>query len=58
MCGPFLFGSFWWIVPLVGMLMCLGFLIIASRFSTVVHGGMCMGGHRGTRNNAVAETRG
>ena len=33
MCGPFLTGSFWWIFPLVGMLMCLGLLSssLASR---------------------------
>ena len=57
MCGPFLLGSFWWVVPLIAMLMCLGFLFIAFRFAGARHGYMCMGGHHGERNHDRAETR-
>jgi hypothetical protein len=34
MCGPFLLASNWWIFPLVGMLICLGFLIFMARFAS------------------------
>ena len=42
MCGPFLTGSFWWIFPLVGMLMCLGLFIFLSRFARSGESFMCM----------------
>jgi hypothetical protein len=53
MCGPFFFG-FWWIVPLVGFLMCLGFM--AFRFLGTGGGLMCMGGHRSTPTDQPAES--
>lgn len=55
MCGLFLFGSFWWVFPLIAMLMCLGFM--AFGFAGTRHGSMCMGGHHGERNHHVTETR-
>lgn len=57
MCGALLWGASWWIFPLVGLLMCLGFLITAFRFRSLRLGCMCMGAHRGKRNQEVAETR-
>lgn len=57
MCGPFLFGSFWWVFPLIAMLMCLGFLFMAFRFAGTRHGCMFMGGHHGERNHHVTEPR-
>ena len=53
MCGPLLWG-FWWILPLVGMVMCLGFM--AFRLGTG-HGFMCMGGHPGTRKDQATEAQ-
>ncbi len=46
MCGPFLWG-FGWIVPLVGVLMCLGFMLVMFRFAGTGHRSMCMGGRCG-----------
>lgn len=56
MCGPLL-GGFWWLLPLMGALMCLGFLVMAFRFASTGRGFMCMGGHHGGRpNKEVSET--
>ncbi len=52
MCGP-LFLGFWWILPLVAFVMCLGLMMF--RFLGGGHGSMCMGGHRTTRDEQVAE---
>ncbi len=49
--------AFWWIFPVMGLLICLGFVVIAVRFASTGRGFMCMGGHRGMRNDEVAETR-
>jgi hypothetical protein len=46
MCGPLLWG-FWWIFPLMGLLVCLGFLVMAFRSAKRGRGFGCMGGHRG-----------
>jgi hypothetical protein len=54
MCGPFFFG-FWWIVPLIGFAMCIGFM--AFRGLGAGRGFMCMGGHGDTRTDHVAEHR-
>ena len=43
MCGPFFWG-FWWIFPLVGFLICLGFM--AFRLLSAGGGFVCMGSHR------------
>ena len=56
MCGPFLLASNWWIFPLVGMLIGLGFLIFLAHVASTGRGWMCMGGHHGVRKHQVAET--
>ena len=56
--GPFLFGSFWWMFPLAGMLICIGFVVFLSRFSTTGGGCMSMGADHGERKHQGAETRG
>lgn len=56
MCGLFLFGSYWWIVPLAGMLICLAFLIFMSRFAGTAGGFMCMRGHHRERKQHGIET--
>ncbi len=55
MCGLFFWGL-WWIFPLVGFLMCLGF--IAFRFLGDGRGFMCMGGHRPAQSGQRAESHG
>ena len=49
--------GFWWILPLLGLSICLGFLVVAFRFLSTGHGFMCMGGHRSMGNDEVAEMR-
>jgi hypothetical protein len=49
--------GFWWILPLIGLLICLGLLVVAFRFMSTGRGFMCMGGHRRMRNDEVAEMR-
>jgi uncharacterized membrane protein len=46
--------GFWWIFPLLGLAVCLTFLIMAFRFMSTGHGFMCMGGHR---NDEATQTR-
>ncbi len=61
MWGPGPWGGplwgFWWILPLIGLLICLGLLVVAFRFMSTGRGFMCMGGHRGMGNDEVAEMR-
>lgn len=49
--------GFWWIFPLIGVLVCLAFLFMAFRFVTTGRGFMCMGGHRAMASDDVAEMR-
>jgi hypothetical protein len=49
--------GFWWILPLIGLLICLGLLVAAFRFMSTGRGFMCMGGHRGMGNDEAAEMR-
>lgn len=49
--------GFWWIVPLIGFLVCLAFLVMAIRFMSTGRGFMCMGGHQGMGNDEVAAMR-
>ena len=49
--------GFWWILPLVGLLICLGFLVLAFRLMSTGHGFMCMGGHRSMGSDEVTEMR-
>lgn len=57
--GPF--GSpmwgVWWIFPLIGMLLCFTFLVLAVRFVATGRGFMCMGGHQATGHDDVAAMR-
>ncbi len=55
MCGPFLWG-FWWVFPLVGLVMCLGMMLMMSRHAGAGHGGMCMGGPRRTPSHEAGDT--
>lgn len=45
--------GFWWIVPLIGMLLCLTFIVLAVRFVATGHGVMCMGGGHGAGGDAA-----
>jgi hypothetical protein len=60
MWGPGWWGTpmsgFWWIFPLIGMAVCLAFLVMVFRFITTGHGLACMGGH-GDSNKETAEMR-
>ena len=49
--------GFWWIFPLIGLLICLSFLVMAFRFMSTGRGLMCMGEHQGMGNDEVAEMR-
>ena len=48
-------GWFWWIIPLMGLLMCLAFAVLACRFMAAGRGIMCMGHQLG--GNDIAELR-
>lgn len=52
MCGPFL-GGFWWIVPLVGFLVCLSFMLTANRTGRAR---MCLGGRSSLPNDIAGTT--
>jgi hypothetical protein len=49
--------GFWWIFPLIGMLVCLTFFVLMFRFMSTGRGLMCMGGRHGTAGDQVAELR-
>jgi hypothetical protein len=49
--------GFWWIFPLIGVLVCLAFLIMTIRFVSGGRGFMCMGGHQGMGNDELAAMR-
>jgi hypothetical protein len=61
MWGPGPWGApmwgFWWIFPLIGVLVCLAMMFVAFRFMSTGRGFMCMGGHRAMGNDHVAEMR-
>jgi hypothetical protein len=46
----------WWIFPVMGIVMCLGFALMAVRFLVSGGGMMCMGGHQ-PRGDEIAELR-
>ena len=50
-------GGFWWIFPLIGLLVCLAFLVMAVRFMTTGRGFMCMGRHQGMGSDEVVAMR-
>ncbi len=52
----FLTVGFWWLFPLIGVLMCLGCLFMMLRSMTPGRGFMCMGGgHRGTHTDESSD---
>lgn len=53
--GPM--SGFWWILPLIGLAICLGFFVMAFRFMSTGRGFLCMGGHRSMGSDEVAEMR-
>ncbi len=55
MCGPFVWG-FWWILPLMGAVMCLGMLLLASRRVGGGQGCLWMLGHRGRPEDGADQT--
>jgi hypothetical protein len=61
MWGPGPWGTpmsgFRWVFPLIGMLVCLAFLVMAVRLMSTGRGFMCMGGHQGTANDEVSAMR-
>ncbi len=50
MCAALLTGA-WWVFPLIGFVLCLGFMLVAFRFARTGRGCMCMGGPRGMVND-------
>jgi hypothetical protein len=44
--------GFWWILPLVLMLICFGFFFVMRRSRSAGHGCMCTAGHRSTPDEA------
>jgi hypothetical protein len=55
MCGPFFWSAalgFWWVFPLIGLLMCFAIALFFGRM-----GGGCMGmsRHHATPNNHAPE---
>jgi uncharacterized membrane protein len=48
--------GFWWIFPLMGMVVCLAFLVMVFRFVFTGHGPACMAGH-GDSGKETAELR-
>ena len=56
MWGPFTAG-FWWMFPLMGLVMFLGCLLMMFRSVRTGRGFMCMGEHGGTRTDEASEIR-
>ncbi len=50
-------SGFWWIFPIIGLLVCLAFMFVAFGFMSTGRGFMCMGGHRGMGSDDAAEMR-
>jgi hypothetical protein len=53
--GPM--GGLGWIFPLMGLLLCLAFAVMAFRFIATGRGFMCMGGHQPSEENETAALR-
>jgi hypothetical protein len=49
--------SFWWILPLIGMLVCAAFFFLMMRGLASGRGFMCMGGHPSAASGDVADMR-
>ncbi len=52
MCGAFLSGG-WWVFPLIGFVICAGFMLVAFRFARTGRGCMCTGGSRNSTNGVA-----
>lgn len=57
MCGAFL-GGVWWVFPLIGFVMCAGFMLVMFLFARTGRGWMCMGGARNTTNDVAQPASG
>ncbi len=61
MWGPGPWGTpvsgFWWIFPIIALLVCLAFMFVAFRFMSTGRGFTCVGGHRGMGSDDAAEMR-
>ncbi len=57
MCGPFAWG-FWWILPVIGIVACLGMFLLASRRGSGGLGCPWMAGHRDPREDGARQTEG
>ncbi len=49
--------AFWWVFPLLGFLVCLGFLVMMIRAMRSGAGVMCMGRHQAPGVDETAELR-
>ncbi len=56
LCGPFVWG-FWWVFPLIALVMCLGCLIMALRFARSGRRFGCMGSHCGMADDNAESPR-
>jgi hypothetical protein len=52
MCAAFLSGV-WWVFPLIGFVICAGFMLVAFRYGRGGRGWMCMSGSRGATNDVA-----
>ncbi len=57
MCGPFVWG-FWWILPLIGVVACLGMFLLAYRRGSGGPGCMWMAGRRSAPEDGANQTGG
>ena len=54
--GPWMWG-FWWVMPLMGLLLCIVVMAVMVRAMRGGHGFACMGGHPSTEGDVVGELR-
>ncbi len=52
MCGAFLSGV-WWVFPLVGFVICAGFMLVMFLFARTGRGCIGMGGPRNATNHVA-----
>ena len=49
--------GFWWIFPLIGLAICVAFLVMVLRFIGTGRGFTCMGGHQGVGREETSAMR-